>query len=110
MLSVQQSPVTNVRSAPKETSVTATAMNEFSMDRAPGFQRKTTQTKKVLEVVLEEEETDGKEHKSAREDSMNTMIARHCSTAITNDFVIEGSQSISGSSMTSTNFDFGIYL
>ena len=92
-----------------------TAMNEFSMYRAPGTQRVTNlnllnnMAQRPTVIVTEDKEDDGESITKRVADSsrMSTFQWNDTSTLL-NDFVIE--DSATGHSASSINFDFGVYL
>ena len=95
-------------------SVTVTAMNEFSMDRAPMAQRVTNiANKSTLKVVLEEEIMEEKEFRNDTKQLSNlamlsSLKTQHSVTILSNDFMLE--DLTNDHSKSSLNFDFGIYL
>ena len=83
---------------------TVTAMNEFSMDRAPMARRVTNiVNKSALKVVLEEEIMKAPNYRNDTKQFPEKMIS-----SLSNDFMVE--DLTNDHSKSSMNFDFGIYL
>ena len=92
-----------------------TAMNEFSMYRAPGTQRVTNlnllnNLAQRPTLIVTEDEVDDEESitKRVADSSMMSTVQMKSTSTLLNDFVIE--ESANDHSASSINFDFGVYL
>ena len=98
----------------KKSIETATAVNEFSMDRVPGLKSTSdVMNKSGMSIVLEDEEMEEEEPKlHSRSDHMNKSNVPHSIMSLSNDFVLQETMTehSNGDSKKSMNFDFGIYL
>ena len=102
-----QVPSLSSSSAAKKT-ITHTAMNEFSMDRAPLSRRVSNiENKSALKVVLEDEIMEEEECRNDAGQLAPQMMLNSMSSLL-NDFLVEDSTNYH--SKSSMNFDFGVYL